>query len=81
MIGNGNICLLKHIDYLRVPPVFRVCPLQRLVEGSRGRTDDVAEELEEALRPGGAGPGQPPQVEPVQVAAGSAHRTACLSLS
>ena len=51
--------------------MFRVGPLQRLVERARGRPEDVAQELEEALRPGGAGPGQPAQVEPVQVAVGS----------
>ena len=72
--------LLNHFKYLWIPPVFRVGPLQRLVEGARRRTDDVAEELEEALRLGGAGPGQPAQVEPVQVATGSARKV-CLSLS
>ena len=51
--------------------MFRVCSLQGLVDGARCRPDDVAQELEEALRPGGAGPGPTAQVEPVQVAAGS----------
>ena len=77
---SGDVCivLLKRIKYLWVPPVFRVGPLQRLVEPARRRPDDVAQELEEALRPGGARSGEPAQVEPVQVAVGSV-RTGCLS--